>query len=351
MRVTSLRAFHLNLWPPLVLVIQRLVQAVPVLLLVTLLSFLLLQLAPGDFLDQLRADPSVSQELIAQEAARLGLDRPWFWQYLIWVGNLLRGDLGISYTYRIPVVELIASRVGATLLLAVASLGLTWLVAIPLGILAALRQNTPLDRALQLLSYVGQAMPSFVLAILLLMVAQTVGWLPVGGMTSVDFAELSLGEKLLDVGRHLLLPTLVLSISSIASLQRITRGHFLDVLRQDYIQAARARGLPEWRILGFHALRNAINPLVTLLGFEFANLLSGAFIAEFFFNWPGLGKLLLEAVQSFDINVVMAGLLLGTVMLILGNLLADLVLQWVDPRIRLETFQKSSPAKGSPTSV
>lgn len=335
---SSSRPRALNLWPPLALVVERLTQALPVLLLITVLSFLLLQLAPGDFLDQLRADPSISQEFIAQEEARLGLDQPLVWQYLIWLGNLLRGDFGLSYTYRIPVLELIASRAGATLLLAAASILLTWMIAVPLGILGALRQNTALDRALQLLSYLGQAMPSFVLAILLLILAQNVGWLPVGGMTSVYFAELNPGEKLLDLGRHLLLPTLVLSITSFAGLQRITRGNFLDVLRQEYIQAARARGIPEWRVIGLHALRNAINPLVTLLGFEFANLLSGSFIAEFFFNWPGLGKLLLEAVQSFDINVVMAGLLLGAVMLILGNLLADLLLQWVDPRIRRDSL-------------
>lgn len=187
----SRRAF--SLWPPLALVLQRLAQAVPVLLLITVLSFLLLQLAPGDFLDPLRADPSVSQEFIAQEEARLGLDKPLIWQYLTWLSNLLQGDFGVSYTYRVPVAQLILSRAGATLLLAVCSVLLTWLIAIPLGILGALRQNTPLDRALQLLSYLGQAMPSFVLAILLLIVAQNVGWLPVGGMTSVYFAELGWG--------------------------------------------------------------------------------------------------------------------------------------------------------------
>lgn len=180
------RAF--GLWPPLALVLQRLAQAVPVLLLITVLSFLLLQLAPGDFLDPLRAD------LIAQEEARLGLDKPLVGQYLTWLGNLLQGDFGLSYTYRVPVAQLILSRAGATLLLAVCSVLLTWLIAVPLGILGALRQNTPLDRALQLLSYLGQAMPSFVLAILLLIVAQNVGWLPVGGMTSVYFAELGWGE-------------------------------------------------------------------------------------------------------------------------------------------------------------
>ena len=191
------RAF--GLWPPLALVLQRLAQAVPVLLLITVLSFLLLQLALGDFLDPLRADPSVSQEFIAQEEARLGLDKPLVGQYLTWLGNLLQGDFGLSYTYRVPVAQLILSCAGAALLLAVGSVSLTWLIAVPLGILGALRQNTPLDRALQLLSYLGQAMPSCVLAILLLIVAQ-----PVGEMTRCCRAWL--GGKLL--------PTLALSITT-----------------------------------------------------------------------------------------------------------------------------------------
>jgi len=321
------------------LILRRALQGIPTLLLISLLSFFLLQLAPGDFLDQLRLDPTVGADFIDQEAARLGLDRPVWQQYFIWLSNLLRGDFGLSYTYRIPVLRLLLSRAGATLMLAMAAVILTWLIAVPLGMVAAVRQNTWLDRILRFLSYGGQAMPSFVLAILLLIVAQNVGWLPVGGMTSIDFDSLPLGAKIWDLLRHLLLPTLVLSITSFAGLQRITRGSFLDVMKQDYIQSARARGLPEWRVVGLHALRNAINPLVTILGFEFASLLSGSFIAEFFFNWPGLGKLILDAVLNFDVNVVMASLLLGSVMLMLGNLLADLLLQWVDPRIRSESLE------------
>ncbi len=316
------------------IILRRLGQGIPTLILISILSFFLLQLAPGDFLSQLRLDPTVGSDFIDQEIARLGLDRPVWQQYFIWASNLLRGDFGVSYTYRIPVIRLLISRMGATLLLAVAAVILTWLIAVPLGVLGAINQDSWLDRILRFLSYGGQAMPSFVLAIVLLIVAQNVGWLPVGGMTSIDFDQLPFGTKLWDLLRHLLLPTLVLSITSFAGLQRITRGSFLDVMKQEYIQSARARGLPEWRVVGLHALRNAINPLVTILGFEFASLLSGSFIAEFFFNWPGLGKLILDAVLNFDVNVVMASLLLGSVMLMVGNLIADLLLQWVDPRIR-----------------
>lgn len=315
-------------------ILKRLLQTIPVLFLISLLGFLLLKLAPGDFLDELALDPSVSQDFIAQEKSRLGLDKPLLWQYLIWLGNVLVGNLGESYTYRIPVVSLLSSRAGATLLLALVSLLMTWIIALPLGILGAIHQNTRLDRVLRGVSYLGQSIPSFVLAILLLIGAQQLGWFPVGGMTSIDYKDLPWWGKGLDISWHLILPTLALSLSSIASLQRITRGSFLDVLGQDYIQAGRARGLSERRLIWIHALRNAVNPLITILGFELASLLSGSFVTEFFFNWPGLGKLLLESVRSFDLNVVMAGLLLGALMLIVGNLIADLLLQFVDPRIQ-----------------
>jgi peptide/nickel transport system permease protein len=158
-------------------------------------------------------------------------------------------------------------------------------------------------------------------------------------MTSLDFAELTPLGKVIDIAWHMLLPTLALSITSFAGLQRLMRGQLLDVLRQDYIQTARAKGLPENRVIYVHALRNAINPLITLLGFEFASLLGGAFIAEFFFNWPGLGRLILQAVIGRDPYLAVGSLLMGAAMLIIGNLLADLLLKVVDPRIKLEDLQ------------
>jgi peptide/nickel transport system permease protein len=155
-------------------------------------------------------------------------------------------------------------------------------------------------------------------------------------MTSIDFADFTPLGQVIDVGWHMILPTLALSITSFAGLQRLSRGNLLDVLRQNYIQTARAKGLPENRVIYLHALRNAINPLVTLLGFEFARLLSGAFIAEYFFNWPGLGRLIFQAVMVQDLYLVMASLMMGAVLLIVGNLLADLLLRMVDPRIQLD---------------
>jgi len=235
-----------------------------------------------------------------------------------------------------PVTLLIGQRIRATLELAIASIILTWAIAIPLGIIGAVNQNKFIDKFLRVLSYTAQGFPSFVTALSLLIVAQICSpLLPVGGRTSINHEELPAIGQLFDILWHMILPTIALTATGFAGLQRITRGELLDVLRQDYIQTARAKGLSENRVIYVHALRNAINPLVTLLGFEFASLLSGAFIAEFFFNWPGLGKLILAGVTAKDLYLVMGSLMIGAIMLIIGNLFADLLLKFVDPRIKL----------------
>lgn len=322
-------------------VIKRVLQAFVTLLLASALSFAIVQLAPGDYLDNARQNLQISPETLEAYTQRFGLDRPAIEQYWRWLTQiLLHGDFGLSFKYQQPVTELLWERIPNTLLLSISSLILTWAIAIPLGIVGAVQQNRGLDRVLRTLSYAGQGFPSFITALLLLFLAQRLSPLfPVGGMTSIYHAQLSPLGKVLDIAWHMILPTLALSITSFAGLQRITRGELLDVLRQDYIQTARAKGLPENRVIYVHALRNAINPLITILGFEFASLLSGAFIAEFFFNWPGLGRLLLDAVRSQDRDMVMAGLMMGAVMLIVGNLLADLLLKAVDPRIKLANLK------------
>ena len=320
--------------------VKRLLQALLTLLLASALSFFIIQLAPGDFLDTLRQNPKISPETIEAYKQQFGLDRSPIEQYFLWLwGIVSRGDFGRSFVYQRSVSSLLWERIGATLLLAIASLIITWAIAIPLGIIAAVKQNNSVDRLLQVISYTGQGFPSFITALLLLILAQNTSPLfPVGDMTSINHADLNPLGKFLDIGWHMILPTLALSVTSFAGLQRITRGELLDVLRQDYIQTARAKGLPENRVIYVHALRNAVNPLITLLGFELASLLSGAFIAEFFFNWPGLGRLILQAVLAQDLYLVMASLVMGAVMLIVGNLIADLLLKVVDPRIRLENL-------------
>lgn len=322
-------------------VIKRVLQAVLTLFLASALSFFIIQLAPGNYLDTLRQNPQISQETLQDLEQRFGLDKPAIQQYFQWLGQIItRGDFGISFAYQRPVSSILAERIPATLLLSLSSFFITWAIAIPLGIMAAIQQNQWSDRLLRTLSYIGQGFPTLITGLLLLFFAQfTSPLFPVGGMTSIDHADLSWLGRILDLVWHLILPTIALSVAGFAGLQRITRGELLDVLRQDYIQTARAKGLPEGRVIYVHALRNAVNPLITLLGFEFSSLLSGAFITETFFNWPGLGRLTLDAVRSQDLYLVMASLMMAAVMLIIGNLLADLALKFVDPRIQLSAMK------------
>jgi peptide/nickel transport system permease protein len=322
-------------------IVKRSLQALLTLFLASILCFAIIQLSPGNFLDTLRQNPKITPQRIKELMDQFGLsDQKDFGtltkQYFKWLTQALQGNLGLSMLYFQPVASLIGQRIRATLELAIASIILTWLIAIPLGIIGAVNQNKFIDKFLRVLSYTAQGFPSFVTALSLLIVAQICSpLLPVGGRTSINHEEFSAIGKLADILWHMILPTIALTITGFAGLQRITRGELLDVLRQDYIQTARAKGLSENRVIYVHALRNAINPLVTLLGFEFASLLSGAFIAEFFFNWPGLGKLILAGVTAKDLYLVMGSLMIGAIMLIIGNLFADLLLKFVDPRIKL----------------
>jgi peptide/nickel transport system permease protein len=322
-------------------ILKRSIQAIITLFLASILCFAIIQLSPGNFLDTLKQNPKITPQRIQELKDQFGLsDEKDFAsltnQYFKWLWQALQGNLNFSMLYFQPVSLLIGQRIRATLELAIASIIVTWAIAIPLGIIGAVNQNKFIDKFLRVLSYTAQGFPSFVTSLSLLIVAQICSpLLPVGGRTSINHEELSWFGQLVDILWHMILPTIALTITGFAGLQRITRGELLDVLRQDYIQTARAKGLPENRVIYVHALRNAINPLVTLLGFEFASLLSGAFIAEFFFNWPGLGKLILTAVTAKDLYLVMGSLMIGAIMLIVGNLLADLLLKFVDPRIKL----------------
>jgi peptide/nickel transport system permease protein len=325
----------------LVYVVKRLLQASFTMLLASALSFFIIQLAPGDYLDTLRQNPQISEETIKGLMQRFGLDKPMHEQYFLWLRQIVtKGDFGISFAYQRPVSALLWERVPATLLISFASFIATWAIAIPLGVIGAVQQNQWSDRIIRTLSYIGQGFPTLITGLLLLFFAQLTSPLfPVGGMTSIEHEDLTPLGKILDIAWHMVLPTLALTITSFAGLQRITRGELLDVLRQDYVRTARAKGLPENKVIYVHALRNAINPLITLLGFEFAGLLSGAFITETYFNWPGLGRLTLQALQNQDLYLLMASLVMGSVLLIVGNLLADLLLKTVDPRIKLSDLQ------------
>ena len=311
---------------------KRLLQAIPLLFLVSIISFFIIRLSPVDPLAELRLNPSISQETLQAEQQRLGLDKPKIVQYGLWLKSSVTGDLGVTVTGE-KVSTKLAERIPNTLLLTSLVILLTWLVGIPLGIYAALNWKKPIDRILTIITSIGMAIPSFFFALLLLIFAVKTGWFPTGGLTSYNFSTYTPVEKIVDILHHLVLPVLVLFTISVSGLQRQMRGNLLDVLGSDYVKFARAKGLSENKVVYKHALRNAINPMITLLGFEFASLLSGAALTEYVFQYPGLGRLILEAVMKSDINLVMASLMMGTIMLVVGNLIADILLKIVDPRV------------------
>ena len=312
---------------------KRILQVIPLLIIVSLISFFIIRLSPVDPLAEQRLNPSISQETLDKEIKRLNLDKPIYIQYISWAKSFIKGDLGYTSAGEKVSVKL-KERIPNTLLLTAIVIFMTWIVGIPLGILAAINKETAFDRMLTVISSIGMAIPSFFFAILLLIFAVKTGWFPVGGLTSYNFNEMSLIGKIFDISKHLVLPVIVLFTISLSGLQRQMRANMLEVLDSDYIKFARAKGLSESKVIFKHALRNAINPMITLLGFEFAGLLSGAALTEYVFQYPGLGRLILEAVMKSDINLVMASLMMGTIMLVLGNLIADILLMIADPRIR-----------------
>lgn len=317
-------------------ILKRIIQTIPLLIIVSLISFFIIRLSPVDPLAELKLNPSVSPATVEKEKQRLGLDKPIIIQYGKWAYSFIRGDLGVTSTGE-KVSQKLKERIPNTLLLTSIVIFLTWIVGVPLGIIAAVNWKTPFDRLLTVLTSIGMAIPSFFFAVLLLIFAVKTGWFPIGGLTSPSFSEMTFGAKFLDITHHLILPVLVLFTISLAGLQRQMRANMLDVLDSDYVKFARAKGLPEFTVIYKHALRNAINPMITLLGFEFAGLLSGAALTEYVFQYPGLGRLILEAVMKSDINLVMASLMMGAVMLVLGNLIADILLIITDPRIRVKS--------------
>lgn len=316
-------------------IFRRALQALPLLVVISIMSFVMMRLAPIDPLAYLKANPAISAATIKAEEERLGLNKPPVVQYFLWLKNLLKGDLGVS-TSGGSVNTLLLQRAGNTLILGIATVFFTWLIAIPAGVYAAVYRNTALDRFFSFLTTIGMSMPTFLLALILLMIATQTHILPIGGLTSADFFERDFVGKCIDIISHLIIPTTVLTVIGLAGIQRQMRASLLDVLQAEYVRTARAKGLPETTVIFGHAVKTAINPIITLLGFEFASLLSGAALTETVLAYPGLGRLTLEAVQTKDMNLVMASLMLGAVMLIAGNLFADILLKFTDPRITLE---------------
>ncbi len=316
-------------------VLRRLLQLVPLLLAVVVLTFVLLKLAPGDYLTTLADDPQVSAATLDAMRHRFGLDQPWTTQLILYLKNvILHLDFGESFSRQQPVFAVLREGLLNTLLLAVAGALVTWGLAIPLGAWAAARQGTAVDRTLSLVAFVGLSVPEVLSGLLLLMLAANTGWFPVGGMRSLDWESLPLAGRVLDVLRHLVLPALVVGLVPLASRMRQMRASLLDVLRLEYVTTARAKGLDERTVVMKHALRNALNPLVTLFGYTLGSLLSGSLVAEIIFSWPGLGRVTYEAILARDQYLVVGSVLMASVVLVLGNLVADLLLAATDPRIR-----------------
>ncbi|MBQ8848522.1 MAG: ABC transporter permease [Candidatus Gastranaerophilales bacterium] len=317
-----------------VYILKRILSSIPILFIVSLISFFLIRLSSVDPLAQMKLNPAISEETIQKETKRLGLDKPIIVQYGLWAKNFISGNMGYC-TDNTKVSTKIKGRILNTLLLSSFVIFTSWLIAIPLGVLGAVFYNSIFDKILTILSSVGMAIPSFFFAILALLFAQNTGWFPLGGLTSINFSEMTLFSKIIDVLWHLILPTFVLTTISLSSLTRQMRANLLDVLNSEYVKFAHAKGLSKTKVIIKHALRNAINPIITLLGFEFAGLLSGAALTEYVLQYPGLGRLVLEAVMQSDINLIMASLMMGAVMLIIGNIIADILLKLTDPRVRV----------------
>ncbi len=311
---------------------RRVLQMIPLVFGITVVLFGIIQAAPGGpegaLLESGRfIDPSV----IEAYRERLGVDQPIPVQYVRWLAGAVRGDLGVSFSTTRPVGEMILERLPATLELMGASFLLAAVMAIGLGIMSAVKQYSVLDHLGTAFSFVGIAMPVFWFALILQLVfAVKLGWLPVSGTETVGAS--SLGDHL----RHLVLPALVLSFRNIAGWSRYLRSSLLGILRADYVRTARAKGLPEHTVIGVHALRNALIPVLSIMALDLAGLFSGAVITETIFAWPGIGRMFVQAMFARDYPLLMGILLLGSFMVIVFNLVADILYGVLDPRIRYE---------------
>lgn len=301
---------------------------------VSILSFLLAEMAPGDAASELRLNPRISRGTLAAVRARYGLDRPLPVRYLRWARSVAAGELGWSVAYDAPVGPLLWRRAGNTLLLAVTAMALAWAAAVPAGVWSAGGQGDWGDRAGLAASAVLLAVSELVFALAGLALAARTGLLPAGGMVSLDHDALGAWGRARDLAAHLALPAVVLALSAFPAVLRHVRAAVAEALAAPFLDAARGCGIPRRRLLWRHALPAAAKPLVSLLGLSIAGLLSGSVLVEVVLSWPGLGPLLLQAILARDLHVVVGVLLLSSVFLVLGNLVADLLLYGLDPRVR-----------------
>ncbi len=322
--------------------VRRLLGAVPLILGILTLIFFVMHLAPGDPMARY-FDPNISPEVIEQMRINLGLDQPLHIQYYRWITSFLKGDFGYSISQMRPISDILPGVIWNTLQLTVATLFITFLLGMIIGVIQAVRQYSRLDNALTFGALFFYSMPSFWFGLMLVLIfsltASQMGWplaLPASGITSVGYDLMSTGEKIQDRLLHIILPATALSIGGAASIARYMRSSMLEVIHQDYIRTARAKGLSEWTVIFRHALRNALIPIITLFGLSLPYLLSGAVLVEIVFAWPGMGRLSVDAIFQRDYPLVMATSFIFATMVVAGNLVADLLYAAVDPRIRNE---------------
>lgn len=310
-------------------IIRRIAIAIVVLFGVTIISFTIINMAPGSPIDMI-VDPQMSASDLAARKAALGLDKPVYVQYMSWMENLLHGNLGYSMTSFRPVSQIIGERILPTLELMGASLLIGLIIAIPLGILSATKQYSILDYICTSGSLLGISMPTFFLGLSLIYIfALKLGLLPSGGMVTIGNED-----DIVDKLRHLILPACVLGVNTAGLFVRYVRSSMLEILEQDYLRTARAKGVLEYLVIAKHALRNALIPIVTIIGLQVATLLGGAVITEQIFSWPGIGQLTIQSIMSRDYPTIMGLNLMAAVMVLAANLLTDIVYSVIDPRIK-----------------
>jgi len=316
---------------------RRLLAIPPLLLAVTFLTYCLLYAAPGDYFTRLAEDPQITEEFLASLRAKYGLDGGLFTRYWKWLINAVQLDFGNSFRFDLPVFDLIAERLSNTLLLTGSALIIAWGLALPLGVMAGVYQGKWLDKVASFISFVGLSIPRVFFALLMVMFAAITELFPVGGMRDqIYWDDFTPWEQVVDVAHHLVLPAIVIGTTSMAGYMRQMRAEMVETLSKDYVRTARAKGLAPRQVIFKHAFGNAVNPLITLFGYSLAYLLTGSFLVEVVFAWPGLARLTVDAVFAQDEPLVMAAVLVATLMLVAGNTISDLMLAFVDPRIRLE---------------
>lgn len=315
--------------------IRRLFDLLPTLFVVAVITFIITRLIPGDPASVMLG-PQASVEDIEALRNKLGLNDPLWSQFIQYIGNLLRGDLGVSLTYNEPIVQLIMGRFPNTLILAFTALVIAVLVGVPAGIIAAAKKNSLLDYGVMLVSLIGVSMPVFWLGVMLVLYfSVNLGWFPATGMGTWS-------EGFIPFMKHLILPSITLATIPMATFARITRSSMLEVISQDYIKTARAKGLKEFLVICKHAFKNALTPLLTVMGMQISMMLGGAVLTETIFSWPGMGRLIVDAIDKRDFIVVQGTVLFIAIIFVLVNLLVDVLYKVVNPRVNYSSGKGGS---------